>query len=34
MSESKAEEIVVLSKRDFDEIIETLKRARDLLSRL
>ena len=34
MSEPKAEETVVLPKRDFEEIIETLKRARDLLSRL
>lgn len=34
MSEKGVEEVVSLPKRDFDEIIETLKRARDLLSRL
>ena len=34
MSEQKQEDLVTLPKRDFEEIVETLKRARDLLSRL
>ena len=34
MSEQKQEDLVTLPKRDLDEIVETLKRARDLLSRL
>ena len=34
LTEQKQAEVVTLPLREYDEMIETLKRARDLLSRL